>query len=73
MGFQLWLGPCPACCPDPDPEHRLDNDGGYPRQDDEAITGHGYDSRTTPVDTLMAGPVSMGLRHAHNMEYGDYA
>jgi hypothetical protein len=43
----------------------------YPeRQDDAAITEHGYDSRCTPIDTLMAGPVQMHLDFAEDMENG---
>ncbi len=77
--FQRWLdGRGAACCPDPEEfdEHdlaRFEDDGGNIRYDDEAITAHGYDSRTTPVDTLMAGPVSMHLSHGDNMIHGDYA
>lgn len=29
-----------------------------------AISAHGYDPDTTPVDTLMAGPLSMHLDYA---------
>jgi len=69
-----WLAG-PGCCPDPDPEllslDEIDNDPDMVRFDDDAITGHGFDSRFTPVDTLMAGPLSMHLQHAHDMEHGD--
>jgi hypothetical protein len=51
----------------------LDYDDGVDYADDQAITAAGYDSRSTPVDTLMAGPVSMHLNHALNMDHGDYS
>jgi hypothetical protein len=46
--------------------------GGYRHvdYDDQAITDAGYDSRSTPVDVFMAGPTSMHLQHADNMEHG---
>jgi len=34
---------------------------------DEVIAAHGYDPRSTPVDTLMGGPVSMHLAVADAM------
>ncbi len=77
--FQRWLGEQqgnPSCCPDPEDYADPTCDYAHGSNDDlppDAITAHGYDSRRTPVDTLMAGPVSMGLQHAHDMEFGDYA
>jgi hypothetical protein len=39
--------------------------------DREAIEGHGYDTDCTPIDTLMAGPLSMHLDVAAAMENDD--
>jgi hypothetical protein len=40
----------------------------------EALTGHGYDPRSTPVDVLMAAPCGVGLSVAEAMEDdGNYA
>jgi hypothetical protein len=44
-----------------------DFDDDYPYSDTRAIEAHGYDPRTTPVDTLMAGPVQMHFDFADDM------
>lgn len=55
-----------GCCPDPDPEdavldeHDLSN----------IIQRHGYDPRSTPIDTLMAAPFAMHAEVAHALNYG---
>lgn len=38
---------------------------------DDIIAGHGYDPRSTPIDTLMAGPVQMHLDVAEAMTAED--
>lgn len=37
----------------------------------EAMEAYGYNPETTPVDTLMAGPVQMHLDVAEAMEFPD--
>lgn len=41
-------------------------------QEADAIEANGYDPRHTPIDTLIAGPVTMGLAYAHSMEFAEY-
>lgn len=70
--LQRWLDDGGSgCCPDPE-DCLPENEEGI-RCDDDAITAHGFDSRFTPVDTLMAAPVQMHLDYGDDMIFGDYA
>ena len=42
------------------------------RDFDEVVGDHGFDARFTPVDRLMAGPLSMHLAVADAMNEEDY-